>query len=82
MLSFVRAFACEAVACFSRAQEAARALDKETTATKDIRFLRENEIQAIKLNKKKIRRMMRLIIKLEEPLVTLRRTNDFHISLK
>ena len=52
MLSFVRAFVCEAVAHFSRAEEAARALDKETTATKDTRFLREHVIHAIKLKKK------------------------------
>ena len=36
MLFFVRALVSEAVACFPRAQEAARALYKQTTATKDM----------------------------------------------
>ena len=36
MSSFVWALVSEAVACFPRAQEAARALYKQTTATKDL----------------------------------------------
>ena len=36
MLSFVQASVSEAVACFPRAQEPARALYKQTTATKDM----------------------------------------------
>ena len=36
MSSFVWALVSEVVACFPRAQEAARALCKQTTATKDM----------------------------------------------